>query len=165
EGEYVGDLTLPGMLEVGFARSPHAHARIRQVCLGAARALPGVVAAFTAGDLPEVAEELRGMAMPPGLRVKGSSPLATDTVRYVGEPVAVVVAENRYALADALESAEVEYEPLPAVVELEEALAGETLVWEDIPRNEAVDFALGFGEVDAAFAAAEVVVQLRLDFP
>jgi CO/xanthine dehydrogenase Mo-binding subunit len=161
EGQYVGDLRFPGMLHAGFVRSSHAHARVRSIDVEAARALPGIVAVFTAAELPALGKPVPGHAFPPGLRTRSFSPLARDIVRYVGEPVAAVLAEDEHALADALDLVAVDYKPREVVSDVETAVAGGPLVWADIPNNIALDQTTGFGDVDRAFAEADVVIEER----
>ena len=118
-GVYTDDLRLPGACHVQFARSAVAHARIRSVDVSAALAEPGVIAAFTAADLdlPELPPPMAGM-----INAKMSQPLlARDVARYVGEPVAVVVTDGRYQGEDAADLVDVDYDPLPAVVDMTEA--------------------------------------------
>ena len=124
---YVDDLQLPGLAHLAVIRSPYGHARIRGIDLEAARSAPGVLAVITARDLegattgPLPAE----YDLTPFQDAQDPKryPLATDKVRYVGDPVAAVVAESRYAARDAAALIEVDYEPLPAVVDPEAALA------------------------------------------
>ncbi len=163
-GQYVDDLRFPGMLYAGFVRSPHPSARITSIDDSATLLVPGVAAVHTATNLPEVARPVPAAAMPPALQARGFSPLATDTVRYVGEPVAVVLADDREALADALDLIVVEYEPLDPVGTVEQALEGDTLVWPDVAGNVALELSTGFGEVDAAVAEAEIMVEERYTF-
>ncbi|MGH7314557.1 MAG: xanthine dehydrogenase family protein molybdopterin-binding subunit, partial [Candidatus Rokuibacteriota bacterium] len=123
QGQYVADLAPPGTLHAAFVRSPHAHAAIRHVETSRARGAAGVSACVTAADL---AGRLRPLMAPS--RMKTYRPtefpvLALDTVRYVGEIVAVVVAESRYAAEDALDLIEAEYAPLPVIADVEKALA------------------------------------------
>ncbi|MBV9280948.1 MAG: xanthine dehydrogenase family protein [Chloroflexi bacterium] len=160
-GQYVGDLRFPGMLHLGLVRSPHAHARIEAIDLSRARALPGVAAAYAAADLPELAHPTPPAQVPPQLRAHGLYPLAPGRVRYVGEAVAAVLAEDPQVLADALDAVAAEYEPLEAVVDPIAAMEDGPLVWEDVPRNVAVDMTLGFGDVGQAFRLADVVVADR----
>ena len=128
-GDYVDDLREPlltGAAHAMFVRSPLAHARITAIDPAAARALPGVLAVFTGADLPDSS--------------RGSAPtsepwLAGDTVRYVGEPVALVVAEHRYQLADAAELIDIDYDPLPAVIGYETALTSETQLFDGTEHN------------------------------
>src|SRR5947207_15416751 len=136
-GRFVDDLAREGLLHLAVVRSVNAHARIVKIALADARALPGVVAAWSAADLPETA---RPMPSAYGAVRKGrpwSQPiLAHDRVRYVGEPVAVVVAESPYRAADALELVQVDYVPLPALATVEAAHAAPTrapAVWPGPP--------------------------------
>jgi CO/xanthine dehydrogenase Mo-binding subunit len=152
------------MLYAGFVRSPHAHARIVGVDPSTARALPGVAAVHSAIDVPELGRATPVAPLPPGLNGKGLFPLAKDAVRYVGEPVAVVLAEDPTALADAIDAVEVRYESLDAVVDVETAIKGALLVWEDVPGNRALEMTTGFGDVDAAFGRADVVVEDHFTF-
>ena len=117
KGTYVDDVTLPGMLHMELLRAPFAHARIRSIDTSAAAALPGVVAVVT-GDL--MAEH--GLAWMPTLSGDTQAVLATDKVRFQGQEVAAVVAEDLYTARDALELIEVDYEPLPAIVNPDQAL-------------------------------------------
>ncbi|MUL43888.1 xanthine dehydrogenase family protein molybdopterin-binding subunit [Streptomonospora sp. PA3] len=156
-----------GMLHVAFLRSPHAHARITSVDTSAARQQPGVVAAFSGADfageqgsLPCAWPVTEDMALPE------HPPMAVDEVRYVGEAVACVVARDSYAAADALEAIDIEYEPLPAVVDMEAALAeGSPLVHEGSGQgqgsNKAFVWPFTAGDVDSAFEGADVVLTRR----
>ncbi len=151
------------MLHLAVLRSPMAHARITRVDVTPALQRPGVVAAFSGADLadeigrqPCVWPVTDDIVMPP------HPALARDEVRYVGDAVAVVVARDRYAAADALEAVEVDYEPLPAVVDLEAALApGAPLVHADKGTNRCYTWELASGDYAAARAAADVVVTRR----
>ena len=122
-GHYVDDLKLDGMLHMAFARSVHAHARVKSVNVAAARAHPGVVAVYTGADLKGKVGLVPCAAGMEGLKVPDHPCLAVDKVCYVGEPVAAVVARDRYVARDAADLIEVDYEPLPAVVDPEKALA------------------------------------------
>src|SRR3989442_1136218 len=138
-GRYVDDLTRDGMLHLGVVRSAEAHARITKLALDEARALPGVVAAWSAAELPEAARAMPGAyGVGKTGRPWGQPILAKDVVRYVGEPVAVLVAESAYRVADALELAQVGYEPLPALATVEAALASTTRVHDGWPDNAAL---------------------------
>ncbi|MDQ2742000.1 MAG: xanthine dehydrogenase family protein molybdopterin-binding subunit [Chloroflexota bacterium] len=163
-GQYVDDLRFPGMLYAGFVRSPHPSARITSIDDSAALLVLEVAAVHTATNLPEVARPVPAVAMPPALQARGFSPLASDIVRYVGEPVAVVLANNREALADALDLVVVDYEPLDPVGTVEQALEGATLVWPDVAGNVALELSTGFGDVDAVLAEAEIMVEERYTF-
>ena len=121
---YVDDLHLPGMTYMEMLRSPYAHARIVRIDTQAARHDPRVLAVLTGEDIIEIPGPLAiGDVDLPNLKLPKHYPLAVGKVRHVGEPVAVVVATDRYAARDALELIAVEYDPLPAVVDMEKALA------------------------------------------
>ncbi len=171
EGRYVDDVKLPGLLHAAFLRSPHAHARIRAIRAGGAGALPGVVRVFTFEDLARWMKPLPLFgAIPPGLRARvdvrmkqvPQLALCRDVVRYVGEIVAMVVAESRAVAEDACDLVEVDYEPLPAVVDmLAGCEAGAPLIHAEWGENTAVHFATGFGDAEAAFREADVRVEER----
>ncbi|GAB3438437.1 molybdopterin-dependent oxidoreductase [Streptomonospora sediminis] len=156
-----------GMLHVAFLRSPHAHARISEVDCSAALQQPGVVAAFSGADfaaeqgsLPCAWPVTADMALP------DHPPMAVDEVRYVGEAVACVVARDAYAAADALEAIDVAFQPMPAVVDMEAALAeGADLVHPGSGQgqgtNKAFVWPFSAGDTDAAFEGADVVVSRR----
>ncbi|RMH17143.1 MAG: xanthine dehydrogenase family protein molybdopterin-binding subunit [Acidobacteria bacterium] len=165
-GRYTDDLSLPGMLHAVIVRSPHAHARIVSIDAAAARAAEGVVAVYDGRDLVP-GGEIKGVPtgwLLPDLKVPVHPLLAVDRVRYVGDGVAVVVAESRYAARDAADLVEVEYEPLPAVVDPAKATAdGAPRIHDEAPENVAFDWQLGDREkTDAAFAAATKVARLKL---
>ncbi len=161
-GQFIDNINLSGQLWLSVVRSPYAHATIKRVELKAARELEGVVAAFSgaelaadwAGSLPcawPVTEEIR---MP------SHFPLAFDKARHVGDGVAVVVADSREIAKDAAELVEVEYEPLDAVTDVGRALdADAPLVHDDLETNECYVWKLDAGEVDQAFADADVTVK------
>lgn len=163
QGRFLDDLDpLPGTLAAAVVRSPHAHARIRSVNLDKARALPGVAAVI---GPDEVLATLR----PFPLSVKTPHPYyptATDKARFVGEPVAVVVATDRYLAEDAADLVEIDYEPLPAVVRTDKALAPDApLLHDEAESNVATDRTFAFGEVDEVFANAPHVVTRSYSFP
>ena len=164
-GRYVDDIELPGMLEAAFARSTHAHARIRGIDSSAAAALPGVHAVLTLADLGD-AFRGRAMAQPyPAPVLKQSItqyPLAGEEVCHVGQAIAVVVAENRHIAEDGAALIEVDYEALPAIVDCREAAEpGATLAHADSPDNVVAELVARFGEVDEAFAGAAFVFRER----
>lgn len=161
EGQYTADLHLSHLAHAAFIRSPFAHARIRQVDLSAARALPGVIAAYDSATLPAVG---RPLPLPPEENGRGRSfsPLANGTARYAGEPVAVILAEDPYLAADAVEMVNVDWEELPVAAGIE---PGEPAVWPELGDNVAGEAEVGFGEVDHLFARAEVVVEGRFVHP
>ena len=165
-GRYVDDIKLPGMAHGVVLRSPHAHARIRSLDVAAAVAAPGVLCVLTAADFK--AAGWGDLPVPSGLRRRDGAPmyrprypiLANGVVRWVGDPVAFVVAETAAQAADAAELIAVDYEELPAVTSTAEALKpGAPRVWQDCPDN--ISFVELIGDkaaVDAAFAAAAHVV-------
>jgi carbon-monoxide dehydrogenase large subunit len=161
EGVYVDDLALPGMLYAAFVRSPHGRARITGVDLARARSHPGVVAAFAAGDLTTIQRPLPVIAVD-GMRPGWHLPLAAGAVRYAGEPVAVVVAEDPYAARDAADLVGVSYEPLPAIVDLDRAAAGPPFVHEDLGTNVGVEHVVERGDVEAALRRAPVRLRRRM---
>jgi CO/xanthine dehydrogenase Mo-binding subunit len=160
-GGYIGDMTLPGMLYAAVLRSPHAHARITQIDTAAALAAPGVHAVITGAQAAELCDPLPDFGPDPAKHTWRC--LAVDKVRYVGEGVAVAVADSRYLAEDALALIDVDYEPLPVLVDPEQALlAGAALVHEDLGSNCAYERTFQFGEVDRDFAEADLVVTDRL---
>jgi aerobic carbon-monoxide dehydrogenase large subunit len=156
-GVYTDDLRLPGACHVQFVRSTVAHARIASVDVGAAVAEPGVIAAFTAADLdlPELPPPMRGVIN----ALMGQPLLARDVVRYVGEPVAVVVTEARHQGEDAADLVDVDYEPLPAVVDMTEAdRPSSAVLFPAAGSNVAATFGDPAALKDDLFAGCEVVV-------
>ncbi|HZT33530.1 MAG TPA: xanthine dehydrogenase family protein molybdopterin-binding subunit [Bryobacteraceae bacterium] len=159
---YVDDIQMPGMHYAAILRSPHAAARIRSLNVQPALDHPGVAAVFTGADVAGVGPVPCGASLP-GLRVPAHSVLARDRVYFVGHPVAVVVATDRYVAADALDLIEVEYQPLPAVANPEKALEpGAPAVHPEWPDNLAFTYHQEGGEPDRAFAEADVVVRQRI---
>jgi carbon-monoxide dehydrogenase large subunit len=163
-GQFVDDLRVPGCLHAAMLRSPHAHARIRSIDVSAARRLPGVVGVYVAADLGPAGEPIPIYAPHPGLPVPCRiMPLAGERVRFAGEPVAAVVADDVYRAHDALDHIRVEYEPLPAVVDVEAALApGAPILHEEIGSNVVADWRQRVGDVEAALRAAPVRVRARI---
>lgn len=162
EGQHVGDLRLPGMLHAAFVRCPIGHAHIRRLSLERARAVPGVVVAFGARDLAVLGKPLPALFQQPGIEGRMPTPLAREEVRYAGEAVAVVLAGDPYRAADGADAVEADFEPLPLVIEPEEALRdGAPLVHADVPGNIAGRLTRGYGDVEAAFRDAPVVVRER----
>lgn len=159
---YTDDLKMPGMLHCAFVRSPMAHAEIRAIRTDAAKALPGVVAVYTYDDLSGLGMIPCAIQMP-DLKVPKHPALATGRVRYVGEPVAAVVAEDLYVARDAAELVEVDYEPLPVVVNMEKALTKESpLVHDEFGSNLSFTHALKNGDINAAFRKADRVIKQRM---
>src|SRR5262249_44237230 len=165
-GRFVDDLARDGTLHLGVVRSTEAHARITKVSTAAARALPGVALAWSAAELGAIAANMptayggtqkgRGWAQPV---------LARDVVRHVGEPVAVVVAESAYQLADALDAVTVAYEPLPVLPTAESSLASGARLHEGWPDNTAIVARGAVGDPERALASAHLVVRERLRHP
>ncbi len=155
EGRYVDDV-LPGALELAVLRSPHAHARILDIDVSAVLDVPGVLAVYTYEDLEgPLAEPLPLLIPHPSLtHARTQFALARDEVNYVGEAIAMVVAENRYLAEDAVERIRVDYAPLPPVVGLDAARAAELLVHDDVPGNVAARLEQTVGDAPAAIAAA-----------
>ncbi len=159
---YVDDLRMADVLQVAILRSPHAHARINGIDKGAAQALPGVVSVVNGADIGDSVGSVPCAAANPTLRTPPHPVLAQGEVRYVGEPVAAVVAEDSYTARDALDLIEVDYEPLPAVSDLEKALQpGSPLVHSQWDSNQAFTFECGTGDMDKARAEADVIVKQK----
>jgi CO/xanthine dehydrogenase Mo-binding subunit len=160
-GRYVDDLVRPGMLQAVIVRSPHAHARMRHVDARRALALPGVLACLTGADLAGVPPIPIRQGGKPAYETYLQPPLARHTVRYAGEPVAVVVATDRAVAVDARELVEIEYDALPALVDAEDAErpGGPRLFPEG---NVADSWTTALGDVDAALRDAACVVRERL---
>ena len=159
---YVDDIKMPGMHHACVVRSPHAAARIKSINKQPALDHPGVVAVFTADDVQALGP-VPCAATLPGLRVPHHHLLARDRVYFVGHPVAVVVATDRYIAADAADLVEVDYEPLAAIADPEKALApGAPAVHPEWPDNVAFTFHQEGGDTAQAFRDAEVVVKQRI---
>jgi aerobic carbon-monoxide dehydrogenase large subunit len=160
---WTDNIALPGLLQFALLRSPMAHAKITKIDVSPALKMPGVIAAFSGADLAEQLGSLPcAWPVTPDMVSPAHPPIAVDEVRYVGDAVAVVVARDRYAAADALEAIEVEYDPLPAVTDMEAALAdGSPLVHSDMGTNRCFDWPFAGGDYAAAKAAADVVVSRR----
>src|SRR5271169_6587900 len=175
-GRFGDDVTLPGLAHAVIVRSPYAHARIASVDKQAALAAPGVLAVLTGADYATA--ELGpiphnpGLSAPPDVqaRLRGGAPIATrhhplpaDRARFVGEPVALVVAETIAAAKDAAELVEIAWEPLPAVVRAADAIApGAPILWDEAPDNVCIDIEVGDAAATAAaFARAAQVVRLE----
>ena len=155
---YVDDITLPGMLEAAFLRSPHGHAAIGAIDVAAALAHPGVHAVYTLDDLkPQLTTERLVVGLPsPSYKQDRNRPaLARDEVVHVGEPVAIVIADDRYIAEDAAALIEIDYDILPAISDCRDALAdGAAPAHRGAPDNLIAEFDMEYGEVDAAFAGA-----------
>ena len=164
-GNYVDDISLPGMLHLAILRSPYAHARITSIDVTAAQAHPKVKAVVTGADLAE-----KGLAWMPTLSNDVQAVLATDKVRFQGQEVAFVVAEDRYSARDALELIDVDYEPLDPVIDARTALdPSAEVIRTDLDGktdNHCFDWETGdAAATDAAFAKADVVVTQEIVYP
>jgi len=164
-GQYTDDVRVTGTLHAAFVRSPHPHARIRNIDLTAAGAHPGVVAVYVGKDLADAG--VNGIPVGwllPGLKPSNHHAIAVDEVRYVGEAVAVIIADSAYAARDAAELAVVDYDPLPAVADAEQALAqGAPVVRDSAADNVSFRWEIGDSAATAAaFANATTVVRQRL---
>jgi carbon-monoxide dehydrogenase large subunit len=156
-GVYTDDLRLADECHVFFVRSPVAHARVRQIDLSAALDAPGVIAAFTGADVADLADIT---PISPALLNQQMlrRPLATDVVRFVGEPVAVVVTEQMYQGEDAVALVDVDYDPLPAVVDLDEALSDQVILFDEAGTNVAARFGNASKLSPDLFDGCDVVV-------
>jgi len=162
---YTADMTLPGQLYASILRSPHGHARITRIATAAAQAAPGVAAVFTGADTEGVLQSIPCAWLVPNSDLKTApyAPLAKTTVRYVGDAVAVVVADSPEQAADAVDLIEVDYETLTAVVDPEKAVqSGAPQLHQEAPNNIAFHWVVAGGDVDAAFSKADVVVRDRI---
>jgi carbon-monoxide dehydrogenase large subunit len=161
-GKYAADFRLPGMLQGAVLRSPHAHARLGAIRSNAALDLPGVVAVVTAQDLGDMGRIPVRLGPRPSIVACLQPPLARDKVRYVGEPVAFVVAESRYVAEDALELLEVDYEPLATVADARRAVSpGAPVLHEAIDGNVVATLETKRGDAEAALATAHTRVRER----
>jgi carbon-monoxide dehydrogenase large subunit len=162
-GQYVDDVKLPDMLHAAILRSPHAHAKINSIDISKAGGHAGVVAVFTGAELRDQVGMLPTTADNPTLRIPDHYVLAVDKVCYLGEGVAAVVAEDRYAARDALDLIEVEYEPLPVVTDPEKALApGSPVIHSQWPDNLALSWEQTQGDIESAFKQADEIIKLKL---
>jgi aerobic carbon-monoxide dehydrogenase large subunit len=159
---YVDDVVLPGMLHMAITRSIHAHARIKHVDISKAQKLPGVVAVVTGEEVSAHCGPIPCVASNPSMKNAQRELLAVGKVRFVGEPVAAVVAESKYIARDAADLIEIDYEPLQAVVNPEKALEpGSALLYEETSDNIAYTFGFETGSTEEAFKKADVVVKER----
>jgi aerobic carbon-monoxide dehydrogenase large subunit len=158
---WTDNIKLPGMLHMAILRSPLAHARITRVDTSAARGLPGVVAAFSGADLAGEQGSLPcAWPVTDDIVIPDHPPMAVDEIRYPGEAVACVIARDRYAAADALEAIDVDYDPLPPVLDMQSALAEDSpKVHSSKPGNRSFVWSLTNGDIDAAFRDAPVMLE------
>jgi carbon-monoxide dehydrogenase large subunit len=163
-GHYLDDITVPGCLHMAVVRSPEAHAVITSIDKSEALSQPGVVAVYTAEDLAFEG----GIPMvwaPPEVEINTPDhmPLKSGEVKCVGDPVAVVIATDKYKAVDAADMVIVEYENKPAVVDPEAALEdGADLVWEQFGTNKTHEWAVSGGDIDAALSEADIVLEHRV---
>lgn len=163
---YVDDIMLPRMAHVAFLRSPYAHARVVSISVERARARPGVVHVATGRDLAHVEAFAGVLAHFKGMKSALQHCIAIDRVCWQGEPVAAIVAESRHEAEDALEAIEVEYEELPAVVDIEQALDPDIpVIHDEIGDNLCFAREVDSGDFDAAVAKADHVVEQTFRFP
>ncbi len=163
-GQYTDDITLPGMLYAAVIRSTEAHAKITSIDGSAAAERSGIHGVFT-GEDADFAAPLPMAWVPPGVEVRTPEhwPLARGKVLHVGDPVAVVVGNDKYAVVDAAEDVIVEYDPLPAVTDMEKAIEdGSPIIHDAFGTNESHQWSLGGGDLDAGFAEADVIVERRI---
>ncbi len=159
---YVDDIKLPDTLHAVFLRSIYAHARIKSIDTAAASKVPGVVAIYTGKDVSAKIGAVPCAAALPDLKVPDHRVLATNKVYFVGHPVAVVVAENRYAARDAADLIQVDYEELPVVTDEEKAAAGAPFIHDQFGTNIAYKLTAGEGDIEAALKSADKVIKQRI---
>jgi carbon-monoxide dehydrogenase large subunit len=165
-GQYVSDVVLPRMAHVAFLRSPHAHARIKSIATGNAKKSPGVIAVVTGAELAKVMTPWVGVLTHlKGLKSAPQHPIAVDRACWAGEAVCAVVAKTRAEAEDACELIEIDYEPLPAVVDAELAADPKTpVLHKELGDNICFERTLDAGNVDAAFAASDEVIETTFVF-
>jgi carbon-monoxide dehydrogenase large subunit len=165
-GRFVADVRVPGMLQAAVLRSPHAHARLVSIDATRALALPGVRAVLTAADVPAGAIIPNRVGAPPGTERYLQPAIARGVVRYVGEPVALVVADDRYVAEDALAVVDVVYQPLPVCSSTAHALApGAPLLFPGTESNNVAVITMRHGDTGAALARADLVLRERFVYP
>jgi len=165
-GRFVADVRVPGMLEAAVLRSRHAHARIGRIDARRALALPGVRAVLTAADVPDKAVIPHRVAAPDGTARYLQPAIARGVVRYAGEPIALVIAEDRYVAVDALALIDVAYEPLPVCATVEAALApGAPRLFANTDSNNVAVIRMRVGDADRAIGEAPLVIRERFTYP
>ncbi|PYN73945.1 MAG: hypothetical protein DMD97_18655 [Candidatus Rokuibacteriota bacterium] len=165
-GRFVEDVRVPGMLHAVVLRSPHAHARLVSIDAKAARDLPGVHAVLTGADVPPAAVIPNRVPAPKGTERYLQPAIAREVVRYVGEPIALVVADDPYIARDALDRIDVVYEPLQACASTADALApGAPRLFQSTDTNNVATITMRVGDADAALAGASLVLRERFAYP
>ena len=165
-GRFVEDVHVPGLLHGAVLRSPHAHARLISIDTKRARDLPGVQAVFTAADVPANAIIPNRVPAPKGTERYLQPAIARDVVRFVGEPVALVVADDPYIARDALERIDVVYQPLRACPSTADALGpGATRLFAGTDSNNVATITMRVGDTDKALAGAALVLRERFSYP
>ena len=159
---YVDDIRLPDTLHVAFVRSIYAHARLNAVDVSEAAKSPGVVAVYTGKDLTGKIGPVPCAGALPGLKVPVHTVLATDKVYFVGHPIAAIVATDAYSARDAADLVSVDYEELPAVVDVEKAAKGGDIIHDEFGDNIAYTLTAGEGDIDAALGSSDCVVKQRV---
>src|SRR5437588_6745449 len=162
---YVDDVNLLNLAYVVFVRSPHAHARIKSVDTSAAKQVPGVVSVVTGKDLVGKVGNIPTAWLIPNsdLKTPAHPPIAVDVVRYVGDAVAAVTADSRAAARAAAYLIQVDYEPLPAIVDQEKAVQpGAPQLHADVPNNITFRWKVGGGDAESAFRNADVTIKQRI---
>ncbi len=166
QAKYTDDFTLPGMVQMAVVRSPYAHARIKKIDAAKAKAMKGVLGVFTGQDMKDAGFggiPCAWVVTNSGTKTPAYPPIAIDRVRYAGNAVAIVVAEDRYVARDAADAVSVDYEPLPVVVDAwKAAQAGAPIVHDDVPGNLCFHWTVNGGDTEAAFKSAEVVVKEKI---
>ncbi len=159
---YTNDINLPGMLHAAVLRSPYPHARIVSIDTSAAQKLPGVYTVLTGRTAAEIIDPLPAFCTEPVVE----HAIALEKVRYVGEAVVAIAAESRYIAEDALELVQIAWEPLPPVVDVQNAMKPDApRVHETLSSNVVYDHIFTFGDVDSDFARADRVIKRRLRWP
>ncbi len=159
---YVDDIKLPDTLHAAFVRSMYAHAKLKSVDVSEALKAPGVVAVYTGKEISQKIGAVPCGAALPDLKVPDHRVLATNRVYFVGHPIAVVVAEDKYAARDAADLIQVDYEELPVVLDEEKAAAGGPLVHEQFGNNIAYKLTAGEGDIEAALKSADKVIKQKI---
>ncbi len=161
-GHYVDDIELPGTLHVAYVRSQHGHAKLNSVNVDGAKSAPGVVAVYTGADIKDKIALIPCAAAAPDMKKPDYPALALGKVAYVGQPIAAVVATDKYKARDAAELIEVDYDPLDAVTDLEAAASDSFVIHEELGTNIGWVYNAGSGDIDAAFAQADKIVTQKI---